>query len=146
MSDIEIKLTLSANVSEVYSLVTDYEADEQLRGWQSDVKTVGVTAGKPMRTGSMVALTKSFLGSDVFMNFDVIDMQRNKRFEVKGVHGRFPFTRAIEMTPNGRETIVTDRITVNSGTFWFWWKPFVVRGLRAQTESQWQALKNLLEK
>ncbi|MEO1644970.1 MAG: hypothetical protein AAFR67_07270, partial [Chloroflexota bacterium] len=84
MADIEIKTTLSANVSEVYNVVTDYEADAQLREWQTEVKSVGVTAGKPMRTGSMIALTKSFLGSDVFVNFDVIDMQRNKRFEVKG--------------------------------------------------------------
>lgn len=145
MADIEIKLTLTANVSEVYSIITDYESENQLREWQPDVKSVGVTAGKPMRTGSMVALTKSFMGSDVFVNFDVIDMQRNKRFEVKGIHGRFPFTRIIEVTPNGRETIVTDRISINSGVFWFWWKPFVIRGLRAQIQDQWIKLKQSLE-
>ena len=144
MADIEIKVTISANVTEVYKTVTGYEREADLKDWQADVKSVGVTAGKPMRTGSMVALTKSFLGSEIFVNFDVIDMQRNKRFEVKGMHGRFPFRRTIEMTPNGRETIVTDRIIINSSTFWFWWKPFVVRGLRAQTQDQWIKLKQSL--
>lgn len=146
MADIETSLTINASVSDVYGAITEYEDKSFIKEWRPHLLSVGVTAGKPLRTGSMIALTKQFLGTDIFVNADVVDMQRNKRFELKGMHGRFPYNRTIEVTPNGRQTLITDRVNIQSNFFWFWWKPFVIRGMRSQIQTEWQTLKGMLEK
>ncbi len=146
MADIEHKITINNNLVEVYQAVTAYEDGDSLKQWQPKLKSVGVTAGNPIRTGSMIGMRRNFLLSEIFVNADVIDMQRNKRFELKGVHGRFPFQREIEFVPSGRETVVHDRIWLKVGWLFFLWKPFAINILRSQTAQEWQNLKQMLEK
>ncbi|GAB5493039.1 MAG: hypothetical protein Phog2KO_32540 [Phototrophicaceae bacterium] len=146
MADIEHKITIDNNLIEVYKAVTAYEEDGALKAWQPNLKSVGVTAGNPLRTGSMIGMTRKFVMGDIFVNADVIDMQRNKRFELQGIHGRFRFQREIEFTPNGRETVVTDRIWLKTGWLFFWWKPIALSTLRSQTAKEWQNLKAMLDK
>lgn len=146
MADIEYKLTIKSNLVEVYKAVTAYEDDGSLKEWQPKLKSVGVTAGNPLRTGSMIGMRRQFVMSEIFVNADVVDMQRNKRFELQGVHGRFRFRREIEFASSGRETIVTDRITVKIGWMFFFWKPVVISTLRNQISQEWRNLQTLLDK
>lgn len=145
MADIEHQVTIARPISEVYKAVTDYGDTEAMQEWQSDLKTVGITAGDPLRTGSMIGMTKRFISSIIFVNVDVSELQRNKRFEIQGVHGRFFLRREIEFTPSGRETVIKDKITLRVGWFLFWYRPIVKGALRSQTEKEWQKLKQLLE-
>jgi uncharacterized membrane protein len=146
MADIEQQITIACPISEVYKAVTDYENSDVLKSWQRDLKAVGITAGNPLRTGSMIGMTKRFMAGEIFVNVDIVDLQRNKRFELKGVHGRFPFSRAIEFSPNGRETIVYDKITLRVGWLFFWYRSIVTGALHKQTAQEWQNLKQYLER
>ncbi|MEM9951648.1 MAG: hypothetical protein AAF846_08620 [Chloroflexota bacterium] len=144
MADIEHSVAIPQNIVKVYQAVTDYDSGETIKEWQPTLKTVGVTAGKPIRTGSMIALKKHFIMSEIFVNADVVDMQRNKYFKLKGFHGRFPFEREIEFAPNGRETLVKDRIWIKTGWLFFWWRPMVISSLRSQTAAEWKKLVDVL--
>lgn len=144
MADIEHKLVIPHPISEVYTHVIEYENPDSMRRWQGDLISVGVTAGNPLRTGSMIGITRRFRGSTVFVNLDVIDLQRNKRFEVKGVHGRFAFHRIIEFSPNGRETNIHDQINLHMPWFFAPFRPLMHGSLSKQTEKEWLALIDLI--
>ena len=146
MADIEHSITVNNNLVEVYKAVTGYEDDPGLKAWQTSLKSIGVTAGNPIRTGSMIGMKRQFIMSEIFVNVDVVDLQRNKRFDLKGVHGRFPFRREIEFSPDGRETQIKDRIWLKTGWLFFWWRPFVISALKNQTAQEWQNLKQMLAK
>lgn len=146
MADIEHKITINSNLVEVYKQVIAFEDSDALKEWQPNLKSVGVTAGDPLRTGSMIGMRRKFVMSEIFVNADVIDMQRNKRLELKGVHGRFRFQREIEFASSGRETIVHDRIWLKVGWLFFLWKPIAISTLRSQTAQEWQNLKQLLDR
>ena len=140
--EITHEITIQASISPVFKAVADFENADT---WQPDVVNVGLTAAKPLRTGSMVAMTKKFMGGEIFINADVTEYVPNKRIELKGVHGRFRFLREIEFTPMGGTTQINDRFAVSMGWFWFWYKPFFLRALRNQTADEWQRLKAQLE-
>jgi hypothetical protein len=106
---------------------------------------IGITAGDPLRSGSMIAMTRRFLGASIFVNADVLEVQRNKRIELQGIHGRFRFRREIEFTPDARSTKINDKITVQTGIIFFWYRPILLGALRRQIEQEWQNLKKLLE-
>src|SRR5690349_10533210 len=101
MADVEHKLSIARPVSDVFKAVSDYENTEAMQKWQPTLKSMGITEGNPVRTGSMVAMTRSFMGGNVFVNLDVLDLQRNKRLELSGMHGGFRYRREIEFVPNG---------------------------------------------
>jgi len=145
MPVIENEFIIAQPITEVFNAVTDYEDEATLQSWRKSVVSVGVTAGKPLRTGSMIAMTKRFQGSQIFVNADVMELQRNKRLELKGVHGRFRFHRVIEFTPAGRETRINDQFMIDISWIFFWYAPFVRFALRRQIEEEWEALKQQLE-
>jgi hypothetical protein len=145
MADVEHKITIARPVSDVFKAVSDYENTEAMKQWQPAIKSLGITEGKPLRTGSMIAMTRRFMGRDVFVNTDVLDLQRNKRFELQGMHGSFRFRREIEFVPNGRDTNINDKITIQSNFLWFWYRPFLLNALRSQTAQEWKSLKKQLE-
>ena len=145
MADIEHQISIARPISDVFNAATQYEDETALRQWQTSIVSLGVTAGKPLRTGSMIGMTKRFMSGKVFVNFDVIDLQRNKRFEVKGVHGRFAFRREIEFSPSGRDTTIRDQITLQIPWLYILFRPFVRAALIKQTGQEWLALKKLLE-
>ena len=145
MADIDHKLNIARPVSDVFKAATDYENVEAIKTWQPAVKSLGITEGSPLRTGSMIAMSRAFMGGKTFVNLDVLDYQRNKRFEVQGIHGSFRFRREIEFVPNGRETSISDKISVQTGFIWFWYRPFLLAALKNQTAQEWQSLKKQLE-
>jgi carbon monoxide dehydrogenase subunit G len=145
MADIEHQITIARPISDVYNAISDYENLEAMQKWQPDLLSLGVTAGNPLRAGSMIAMTRRFMGSKIFVNVDVMENQRNKRFEVKGIHGRFPYRREIEVSPIGRETVIRDNIFIKTGWLFFWYRPFVRSAISRQTLQEWKNLKQLLE-
>lgn len=145
MADIELKITIARPIGDVFKAATDYENTEAIKTWQRAVVSLGITEGKPLRTGSMIAMTRQFMMSKIFVNWDVLDFQRNKRLELSGIHGRFRYRRDIEFVPNGRETSITDRVTVNTGFIYFWYRPFLLNAIRSQIKQEWDTLKKQLE-
>jgi hypothetical protein len=127
MADIEHKLSIARPVSDVFKAVTDFENTEAMQQWQPALKSMGIMTG------------------EIFVNLDVLDLQRNKRLELQGIHGRFRFRREIEFVPNGRESTVSDKINVQTHFIWFWYRPFLIGAIRSQTAQEWQNLKKQLE-
>jgi len=145
VATIENSITIGRPISDVYRTVTDFSNSERMKAWRTSVQSIGITAGDPLRTGSMIAMTKHFLGSAIFVNVDITDLQRNKRVELKGMHGRFPYVRSIEFAPSGRETVVRDHIEIRTPWIFFFYTPFLTSSLKRQTQQEWQALKEMLE-
>lgn len=145
MATIENSITIAKPISDVFKTVTHYDAPEEMQQWRSAIQNIGITAGNPLRTGSMIAMTKRFRGSPIFVNLDVTDLQRNKRLEIKGMHGRFPYVRSIEFSPSGRETIIRDKIELRTSWIFFFYNPFLTNALTRQVKQEWAALKNFLE-
>lgn len=145
MADIEHSIVIEKNLVEVYKAVTAYGDSEAIKQWQPSIQSVGVTAGDPLRVGSMIAMKRNFIMSEIFVNADVTEMQRNKRFDLKGIHGRFAFVREMEFSPNGRETQIKDRIWVKTGMLFFWWRPFLISTLKKQTAQEWKNLQIVLD-
>ena len=144
MANVEYSVTIARPVSDVFSAATGFDKLDAMRKWQPDLLSVGITAGDPLRTGTMIAMTRRFLGSQIFVNVDVVDFQRNKRIELKGMHGRFAYRREIEFSPSGRDTVLTDRITIAAGWLFFWYRPFLYGAVRRQITQEWNLLKNQL--
>lgn len=145
MATIEYSISIARSVSDVYSAATAYDDPDAMKQWRSDIETIGITAGSPLRSGSMIAMTKHFNGSKIFINFDILDLQRNKYVKLQGMHGRFPYTREIDFGVNGRETNVKDVIVVNTSWLFFWYAPLLSRALEAQIKREWETLKRQLE-
>lgn len=145
MADIELKINISRPIGDVFKAASDYENSDAIKSWQPAVVSMGITEGNPIRTGSMIAMTRKFMISNIFVNLDVLDFQRNKRIELSGIHGRFRFRREIEFVPNGRESSITDRISVNTNFIFFWYRPFLLNAIRSQIKQEWDTLKKQLE-
>lgn len=142
MATVEYSIAIQVPVTKVFREATDYD---NMQRWQPDLVSVNVTAGSPLRAGSIISMQRRFQTSDIFVNADVIDMQRNKRFEMRGVHGRFRFSRVIEFQPGGGETIIRDTINIKTGFIFFWYAPLLTGNLKRQISKEWEALKDLLE-
>lgn len=142
MARIEHSVTIDKPLFDVYQRVADFEAR---KSWQPDLLNVGITAGNPLRAGSMIAMERRFMGRRVFVNVDVIDIQRNKLLDLKGVHGIFPYTRTIEFSSSGRSTTIRDTINIRTSLLYFWYTPFLTNALRSQTKSEWANLKKQME-
>jgi len=145
VATIENSVTIAHPISDVYRTVTNYDAPEEMKQWRQSIENIGITAGSPLRTGSMIAMTKRFRGSSIFVNLDVTDLQRNKRVELKGMHGRFPYVRSIEFSPSGRETVIRDKIELRTHWIFFLYTPFLTNALTRQVKQEWQALKQMME-
>jgi len=142
MALIENRIVIERSLTDVFQKTTDFESYEE---WQPGLNSVNVTSGKPIRAGTILTFRRQFMGGEIFVNADVIDFQRNKRYELKGIHGRFQFTRAVEFTPGGRETTIYDRMNLRIPWFYFWYTPFVTSALKSRLSREWDNLKTLLE-
>lgn len=146
MAVIEQTIKINRPFSDVFKQIADFDNLQGQKAWQPTLTAANVTAGSPIRAGSSVSMRKQLMGGSIFINADVVDFQRNKRIELKGVYGRFRFTRAIELATGGRETTIRDTFDLRTPWFYFWYSPFFVSALRRQNNAEWERLKALLEK
>lgn len=138
MTVIENRVTIRRPLFDVFKQASDFN---NLQSWQSNTVDITVTSGEPVRPGTMVAMKRKFRGSTIFVNFDVLDFQRNKRIELNGVWGRFPFRRVIEFSSGGGETAIVDTVRVNIPWLMFWYRPIFAGALKRQLNQEWQELE-----
>lgn len=141
MADITHTIQIKHNLVGIFKAVTAYDDVQAMQQWQPSLQAAQVTAGDPLRTGSMIALRKRFFMSDIFINADVVDLQRNKRIALKGIHGRFPFQRTIEFSSDHAATTIQDSISIHTGFLYLLWRPILVQMLRQQTATEWRTLQ-----
>jgi len=139
---IDQKYTIHKALPDVWRMVSDFE---QYPRWQPGVRLARVTPNDPIRTGSMLYIEQQGLLGTTFINADLIDFQRSKIIDMKGVYGRFRFRRTIELSSAGRETTVRDRIEMNPGCLYSWYTPLLRAQLSGQMQRDWNTLKKQLE-
>lgn len=135
---IDQSITMQKPLFDVFRAATDFA---QWHTWQNGVRGVTLISGDPIRAGTMVSMERS----GTFINADVTDYQRQKSLSLSGVWGRFRFTRTLEFSANGRETLVRDKINVQTNFLWFWYAPILRGQIASQTKADWAALKKMLE-
>ena len=102
MPKFETQVLINRPVFQVFRYVGDFNNDVHWR----NVKNVGITSGDPIRTGSMVAMTRRIMGRNGFVNSDVTDFERNRKIELKGSYWGFPFICTISFDHRGQQTNV----------------------------------------
>ena len=141
MPTVEHRETIQRPVFDVFKLAGDFERWDS---WQEGVTDVSLIAANPIRPGTSVTVRRNMMGRNVFINADVVEYDRHKRINLKGVHGIFPFTRTIEFQSQGRETQIVDSMTVRTGFIFFWYGPILSGALRRQMQKDWANLKQML--
>lgn len=142
MPEVDLQVTISRPLFDVFKKAVDFDA---LTTWQPHVSLVKVTEGTPLRSGSMLYMEKKFGMGQIFVNADVIDLQRNKLIELKGVHGRFRFHRMTEFSSSGAgQTLIRDRFTLQTGWIFFWYNGWLRSTLESQLKAEWDMLKRAL--
>lgn len=142
MPTIENRITIHGSLFDIFRTVTDFETMQQ---WQPNLLDVSITAGNPIRSGTMLSMRRKFMGRDIFINVDVIEFQRNKQVELKGMFGTFPYRRVIEFASSGRDVMIRDVITVRTSFLYFWYAPFLSSALNGQIKQEWQNAKLMIE-
>jgi hypothetical protein len=138
MPVIEQTVSIQKPLFDVFRAATDFAA---WGNWQNGVRNVALISADPIRAGTMVSMERG----STFINADVTEYQRQKTLSLSGVWGRFRFTRHIEFSATGRETIIRDKMSVQTGFLWFWYNPILTARLNGQIKSDWANLKKQLE-
>lgn len=139
---IEYTTTVQKALPEVWRMATDYD---EFPNWQPATRTAKVNPNDPIRAGSMLYLEKMHPLGLTFINADLVEFQRNKLVEMKGIYGRFRFRRTTEFMSGGRETTIRDRLEMNPGFLYFWYTPWLRATLTRQMREEWKILKQTVE-
>ena len=140
MPKFETKVLVNRPVFQVFRYVGDFNNDVNWR----NVHNVGITSGDPIRTGSMVAMTRRIMGRKGFVNSDVTDFERNKKIVLKGSYWGFPFVSTIIFDHRGQQTNVRETLEIRTRWF-FWFGIFFNMTLKGVLRREWEALKQLLD-
>ncbi|MGB1285752.1 MAG: SRPBCC family protein [Aggregatilineales bacterium] len=135
---IETTLTIQKPLFDVFKEAGTFENWQK---WQPKVSRVTVVSGSPVRAGTMVSMAHG----GAFINADVLVYQRNKEIQLKGMWGRFYFTRNIVFQTLGGSTTITDTLNIKTGMLFFWYAPFLQMSLNKDMKNAWGTLKKQLE-
>ena len=142
MPSFEHTITVQRSLFDVFKYLADFERAPQ---WQPSTSSAHVTAGDPVRVGTMVSQNRRLIGA-VFVNADVVDYQVNKQIQLQGVFQRFPFTRTYRVESiGGMQTRVHDRMVMQTGCLYAWYTPVLSTLLNKQIAQEWQQFKQILE-
>jgi uncharacterized membrane protein len=142
MPSFEHSITVQRSLFDVFKYLSDFERATQ---WQAATSSARVTAGNPVRVGTMVSQNRRLLGP-VFINADVIDYQVNKQIQLQGVFQQFPFTRTYRVESiGGMQTRVHDHMVMQTGCLYAWYTPVLSLMLKRQIAEEWQQFKKILE-
>lgn len=140
MSKFENQVLIDRPVFDVFKFVADFTNDSDWR----NVANIGITSGDPIRTGSMVAMTRPILGRKGFVNADVITYDRNKKIELKGSFWGFPFLQTVTFEHRGQQTNVHETIEIS--TRWMiWYSFFFSVTLNGTFSKEWAKVKQILD-
>ncbi|MCY4464685.1 MAG: SRPBCC family protein [Chloroflexi bacterium] len=140
MPKFETQVLVNRPVFQVFRYVGDFNNDVNWR----NVHNIGITSGDPIRTGSMVAMTRRIMGRKGFVNSDVTDYDRNKKIVLKGSYWGFPFVSTIIFDHRGQQTNVRESLEIRTRWF-FWFGIFFNLTLKGVLRREWEALKQLLD-
>lgn len=140
MPKFETQVLVNRPVFQVFRYVGDFNNDVNWR----NVHNIGITSGDPIRTGSMVAMTRRIMGRKGFVNSDVTDYERNKKIVLKGSYWGFPFISTIIFDHRGQQTNVRETLEIRTRWF-FWFGIFFNLTLKGLLRREWDALKHLLD-
>ncbi len=143
MPHVSYHTTLNAPLFDVFKLATDFTA---MPTWSRETRSVHLMNADPLRAGSMITIERTFGGSLIFINADLIEFQRNKSYDMSGVHGRFRFRRTIEFTANSGQTQVRDNFYVYTSALYFWYNPILKANMAGYLKSEWAQLAKALGK
>ena len=140
MPKFETQVLVNRPVFDVFRYVGDFNNDVNWR----KVQNIGITSGNPIRTGSMVAMTRRIMGRKGFVNMDVTDYERNKRIELKGSYWGFPCLATISFEHRGQQTNVRETLDIRTRWF-FWFGIFFNLTLKGLLQREWDQLKQVLD-
>ncbi len=140
MPKFETQVLINRPVFQVFRYVGDFNNDVHWR----NVQNIGITSGDPIRTGSMVAMTRRIMGRGGFVNCDVTDYERNKKIELKGSYWGFPFVSTMTFEHRGQQTNVKESLEIRTRWF-FWFGIFFNLTLKGVLRRELEQLKQVLD-
>lgn len=143
MAKIDYSIIINRPIHEVFSFISDFTNDTK---WKPDVIKVWQTEGKT-RVGTMVTQARRLrvLFYQLDLNADVTEYQLNKKIEVKGTIGFFPFTTTYTFEPSGLNTKITESQDINMWGIHRIFGGMMSGAMRRRADMTWNNLKKLLE-
>ncbi len=140
MPKFETQVLINRPVFQVFRYAGDFNNDIHWR----NVRNVGMTNDNPIRTGTMVAMTRRIMGRGGFVNCDVTDYERNRKIELKGSYWGFPFVSTMTFEHRGQQTNVRETLEIRTRWF-FWFGIFFNLTLKGVLRRELEQLKQVLD-
>lgn len=140
MPKFETQVLINRPVFQVFRYVGDFNNDAHWR----NVQNIGMTNGDPIRTGTMLAMTRRIAGRGGFVNCDVTDYERNRKIELKGSYWGFPFVSTMTFEHRGQQTNVRETLDIRTRWF-FWFGIFFNLTLKGVLRRELEQLKQVLD-
>ncbi len=140
MPKFETQVLINRPVFQVFRYVGDFNNDVHWR----NVQNIGMTNGDPIRTGTMLAMTRRIMGRGGFVNCDVTDYERNRKIELKGSYWGFPFVSTMTFEHRGQQTNVRESLYIRTRWF-FWFGIFFNLTLKGVLRRELDQLKQVLD-
>ena len=141
MPVVEHKVLINRSVSDIFRFMSDFANNPK---WQPASMHLE-KAGK-VKIGEMVVGTQRIMGRMQHVNADVVDYSPNQKIAYTGIMGNYPFRTTYNFNFSGaggtEVSIMTD---IRIPWFYFLFRPFVLAGLKSQTVTALDNLKQFLE-
>jgi uncharacterized membrane protein len=141
--DISTEIIINAPVERVSEFAAD---PDNATKWYVNIKSVGWMTPKPLRVGSNIEFTASFLGKKLVYTYEITEFIPNERFAMRTAEGPFPMeTTYYWQRISDRETRMTLR---NRGTpkgFSAFFKPIMEFSMKKANQKDLRRLKQILE-
>jgi uncharacterized membrane protein len=142
METIETSIDIQRPVETVFAYVADPRNGPQ---WQGSIKEAHVTPEGPPRVGTKVTQVVSFLGVKLEPTAEIIALEPNRSFSIKGRSGPASLEATFRFEAIGTGTRLNATIQVEPGGLFKVAGPLFASQFKKQNEADLQRLKDLLE-
>jgi uncharacterized protein YndB with AHSA1/START domain len=138
---IEHELTIARPPSEVFAYLTDPAVLPEWQATAEEARLESETMGK----GARLVEVRKFLGRRMESQMEVVDYEPDRRFALKVDSGPIPFVASHVLEPTNGGTRLRFVLEGEPGGFLRLADPLAERQARRQVESDFAALKDIVE-
>jgi uncharacterized protein YndB with AHSA1/START domain len=126
----------------VFAYLTD---PDTLPEWQATALAVRLETDGPMRPGSRVRETRTFLGRQMDATMEVLEHDPPRRFAIRSSSGPVPLEVTNALREEGEATRIDTVIEAEPGGFFRLAEPLVARAVERELRNNLETLKDVLE-
>jgi uncharacterized membrane protein len=142
MINVSDSVVIAKPLSEVFSFVVD---QNNVIKWQKAVISVEVPAC-PLGVGSQFVIVRRFMGQEMKMFYEVVELQQDAGFILKSSGGPVKVLVTVSFEPAGGDTKMTTELHAEVGGFFKVAEGLVAKQMTSQLVNDDATVKSMLEK